>query len=130
MLANKKEWKNICDSYAFSNAIRLIVLLITEKWIYFYFSAICFFRIWFWIGQHDQFHTKIVKELGPRTANMALSICLKMKMIEKVFWRWLFSKWTPADFMSVVLTSFSNRFLHYDVMNSVIITEIRLLCWN
>ena len=25
-----------------------------------------------------------VKELGPRTANMALSICLKLKMIEKV----------------------------------------------
>ena len=25
-----------------------------------------------------------LKELGPRTANMALSICLKMKMIEKV----------------------------------------------
>ena len=24
------------------------------------------------------------KELGPRTANMTLSICLKMKMIEKV----------------------------------------------
>ena len=25
-----------------------------------------------------------VKELGPRTANMVQSICLKMKMIEKV----------------------------------------------
>ena len=26
----------------------------------------------------------IYKELGPRTANMALSICMKMKMIDKV----------------------------------------------
>ena len=29
--------------------------------------------------------------------------------------------------MSVVMTSFSNRFFHYDVINSVIIKEIRLL---
>ena len=43
---------------------------------------------------------------------------------------WLFNKWIPADFMSVVMTSFSNRFLHYDVINSVIITEIQFLCWN
>ena len=39
---------------------------------------------------------------------------------------WLFSKWIPADFIPVVMTSFSNPFLHYDV----IITEIRLFCWN
>ena len=43
---------------------------------------------------------------------------------------WLFSKLILADFMSVVMTSFSNQFLHYDVINSVIITEIRLLRWN
>ena len=43
---------------------------------------------------------------------------------------WLFSKWIPANFMSVVMTSISNRFLHYDVINSVIITEIWPLCWN
>ena len=43
---------------------------------------------------------------------------------------WLFNKWILANFMSVVMTSFSNRFLHYDAINSVIITEIRLLCWN
>ena len=43
---------------------------------------------------------------------------------------WLFSKWIPADFMSVIMTSFSNRFLYYDVINSVFITEIRFLCWN
>ena len=43
---------------------------------------------------------------------------------------WIFSKWIPADLMSVVMTSFSNWFLHYDVIKSVIITEIRLLCWN
>ena len=43
---------------------------------------------------------------------------------------WLFSEWILADFISVVITSFSNRLLHYDVINSVLITEIRLLCWN
>ena len=41
---------------------------------------------------------------------------------------WLFSKWIPAEFY--IVTSFSNRFLHYNVINSVIISEIRLLCWN
>ena len=45
----------------------------------------------------------------------------------KEYW---FSKWIPADFMSVVMTSFSNRFLNYDVINSVITTEIQLLWWN
>ena len=42
------------DLNAFSNAIRLIVYLITGKWIYIYFNAFCFFRM-----QHDPFHTKI-----------------------------------------------------------------------
>ena len=53
-------------------------------------------------------------------------ICLKMKMIEKV----LKSDYSTNEslLMSVVMTSFSNRFLHYDAINSVIITEIGLLC--
>ena len=37
----------------------------------------------------------------------------------KEYW---FSKWIPADFMSVVMMSFSNRFLNYDVIIRVIIT--------
>ena len=53
------------------------------------------------------------KELGPRTAKLALSICGRVMI--------------PADFMSVVMTSFSKRFLNYDVIDSVIITEIQLL---
>ena len=43
-------------------------------------------------------------------------VCLKEK---------LFSKWIHADIMSVVMTSFSNWFLNYDVIKSVIITEIQ-----
>ena len=61
MLALKKDLKIKNDSYSFSNAIRLIVFLITGKWVYFYFSSFCFFRIRFWKGQHDPFHTKIDK---------------------------------------------------------------------
>ena len=61
MLANKKEWKIIVNSYSCSNAIRLIVFLITGKWVNSYFYAFCLFRIWFWKRQHDQFHTKIDK---------------------------------------------------------------------
>ena len=34
------------------------------------------------------------------------------------------NKLIPADFMSVVMTSFSNLFLNYDVLQSVIISEI------
>ena len=48
-------------------------------------------------------------------------VCLK---------EYCFSKWIPAYFMSVVMTSFSNRFLNYDVMNSVTVNEIQLLWWN
>ena len=33
---------------------------------------------------------------------------------------WQFSKWIPADFMSVVMTSFSNRLLHYHVIITLI----------
>ena len=44
----------------------------------------------------------------------------------EVLKEWLFNKRIPADFMSVVMTSFSYPFLHYDVINCVIITEIRL----
>ena len=69
---------------------------------------------------HNVYHEKFNKELGPRTAKFAQSISLKLKMIDKV----------PTDFMSVIMTSSSNRFLHYDVIKSVIITEIRLLCCN
>ena len=36
MLTYKKEWKIIADPYAFLNAIRLIVFLITEKLVKFY----------------------------------------------------------------------------------------------
>ena len=53
-LAYKKDWKIIDDSYAFSNAIRLIVFLITGKLVKFNQNAFCFFKIWFWIG-HSSF---------------------------------------------------------------------------
>ena len=49
------------DSYAFSNAIRLIVFLNTVKLVKFYQNVFCFFKIWFWIGQYDPFHTIIDK---------------------------------------------------------------------
>ena len=45
----------------------------------------------------------------------------------KEYW---FSKWIPADFMYVVMTSFSDRFLNYDVIERVIVTEIQLMWWN
>ena len=57
----KKDWKIMVDSYVFSNAIRLIIYLITGKWLNFYFNAFFSFRIWFWKGQHNPFHTKIDK---------------------------------------------------------------------
>ena len=47
------------DSYSFLKAIRLIVFLSTGKLVNFNFIAFCFFSIWFWIRQHDPFHTKI-----------------------------------------------------------------------
>ena len=40
----------------------------------------------------------------------------------KEYW---FSKWIPADFMFVVMTSFSNRFVYYDVITSVIISQMK-----
>ena len=50
--------------------------------VYILFSVICFM---FTIEHIHRFIDKnFTKELGPRMANMALSICLKMKMIEKV----------------------------------------------
>ena len=39
MLAYKKDWKIIDASYAFFNAIRLKVFLITGKWVNFNFIA-------------------------------------------------------------------------------------------
>ena len=45
------------DSYAFSNAIRLIVFLITGKWVNFYFNAFCFSE--YDSGQHDHFIRKL-----------------------------------------------------------------------
>ena len=56
-----KRLKIMVYSYSFSNAIRLIVFLIKGKWVNVYFNAFCFFRIWFWKGQHNPFHTKIDK---------------------------------------------------------------------
>ena len=44
--------------------------------------------------------------MGPRTAKLAPSICLKMKKVE-VLKEWLFSQWIPADFMPVVMTPHS-----------------------
>ena len=41
------------DSYAFSNAIRLIVLLNTEKFVKFYQNEFCFFKILFLKRQYD-----------------------------------------------------------------------------
>ena len=50
---------------------------------------------------------------------------------EKKSWvgikHWYLNKWIPADQVSVVMTSFSDQFFHYDVINSVIITEVQLL---
>ena len=51
--------------------------------------------------------------------------CLKMKMTEKVLKNDLSAK--ESDYMSLLMTSFFNRFLHYDDINSVIIIEIQLL---
>ena len=56
-----KGWKIVDDSGQFSNVIRLMVFLITGKWVNFYFNEFCFFRIWCWTWQHDPFHTKIDK---------------------------------------------------------------------
>ena len=61
-----------------------------------------------------------IKELGPRTANILIS--LKMKMIDKV----LKSDYSANETL-LILCLFSNRFLHYDVIKSVIITEIKPL---
>ena len=57
-----------------------------------------------------------------RTTNgkIALLICLKLKMVEYVL---KCCNSTNDDFMSVVMMSFSNSFLNYDAINSVIITE-------
>ena len=41
-------------------------------------------------------------------------VCLK---------EWYLSKWIPADFLAVVMMSFSNWFLHYDVIDSVILSQ-------
>ena len=54
---HNKGWKIINDSYAVSNAIGLIVFLITGKFVKFYQNVFCFFKIWFWIGQYHSFHT-------------------------------------------------------------------------
>ena len=64
LLVYIKGWKMIDDSCAFSNAISLIVFLITGKLLVkFYQDVFCFFKIWFWIGQYDPFHTIIDKEI-------------------------------------------------------------------
>ena len=61
ILAYTKDWKIIDDSYTFSNAICLIVLMNTGKLVNFFLNVFCFFRIWFWIGQHDPIRTKLDK---------------------------------------------------------------------
>ena len=63
MLSYIKDWKILADTYTFSNAICLLVFLITgiRKWFNFSLNVFCFFRIWFWIGQHDPFLTNIDK---------------------------------------------------------------------
>ena len=58
-MAYNKGWKIIHDSYAFSNAIRLIVFLITGKLVKFDQHVFCFLKIWFRIGQYEPFHTII-----------------------------------------------------------------------
>ena len=55
----EKLWLIELDSYSFSNAIHLIVFWMIGKWVNLYFNAFCFFRIWFWKGQHDLFHTRL-----------------------------------------------------------------------
>ena len=95
-LAYKTGWKIIYDSCAFSNAIRLIVFLITGKLVNFYQNVFCFFKIWFWIVQHDRFDSIIDKfffvfkefcclwVLSPRIFRRTLSdLCLRAE--EKIF---------------------------------------------
>ena len=57
-MAYNKGWKITDDPCAFSNATRLIVILITENLVKFCQNVFCFFKTWFWIGQYDPFHTK------------------------------------------------------------------------
>ena len=45
----------------FLNAIRLTVFLNLGKLIKIYQNEFCFFKIWFWMGQYDPFHTIIDK---------------------------------------------------------------------
>ena len=49
------------DSYAFSNAILLIVFLNTEKLVKFYQNEFCFFKILFLKRQYNPFHAIIDK---------------------------------------------------------------------
>ena len=70
------------------------------------------------------------KELGSRPANWPCFFFSKNDHCWIYLEEYWFSKWIPADFMSVVMTSFLNRFLNYDVINSAIITEIQLLWWT
>ena len=85
MLASKTDWKIIDDSDQFSNVISLIVFLITRKWVNFYFSAFCFFRIWFWTWQHDPFHTKIDK-LASFVFSKSCCLWVFSPRIWNVFW--------------------------------------------
>ena len=56
MLENKDAWfVHIFECYSIKSIPDY------RKMVKFYFSAFCFFRIWFWKGQHDLFHTKIDK---------------------------------------------------------------------
>ena len=69
----------------------------------------------------------ILKEIRPRTPKLAPSICLNI--VEYV----TESSNSANGFMLIsclkfIMTSFSNWILIYDVINSVIMTEIQLLC--
>ena len=111
-VAYNKGWKIIDDSYAFSNAIRLIVFLITGKLVKFYKNVFCFFKIWFWIGQYDQFHTIIDKfyfvleefwclwVLSPRIWNVIWMHLSKMNLLHQLK-NWRDDPW-PRDTPKII----------------------------
>ena len=114
MLAYKKDWNIIDDSYAFLNAILLIVILITGKWIWKNKNFIAFL-----FGQHYPFHTKIDK------FNLVIkeSCCLWVfsPRIWNVSWMPFFRKkftasyksmeWWPRDIWLSGITSVLKDFL-------------------
>ena len=112
-LTKAASWKIIDDSYAFSNAIRLIVFLITGKLIKFYQHVFCFFKLWFRIGQYDPFHTiidnfnHVFKEfcflwvLSPRIWN-ALWMCFSKMIFFHQIEKWRDDPEIPKKLFSVL----------------------------